>query len=34
VLELVTRKALRPTQQEAEQNPMARSTRLRCAQKI
>jgi 16S rRNA (cytosine1402-N4)-methyltransferase len=31
---LVTKKALRPTQQEAEQNPMARSTRLRCAQKL
>jgi 16S rRNA C1402 N4-methylase RsmH len=31
---LVTKKALRPTPQEIEQNPMARSTRLRCAEKL
>jgi 16S rRNA (cytosine1402-N4)-methyltransferase len=31
---LVTRKALRPTPREIEQNPMARSTRLRCAEKL
>ncbi len=33
-LRLVTKKALRPTPQEIEQNPMARSTRLRCAEKL
>lgn len=31
---LVTKKALRPTPQEIEHNPMARSTRLRCAEKL
>jgi 16S rRNA (cytosine1402-N4)-methyltransferase len=31
---LVTKKALRPTPREIEQNPMARSTRLRCAEKL
>ena len=33
-LRLVTKKALRPTPREIEQNPMARSTRLRCAEKL
>lgn len=33
-LRLVTKKALRPTPQEIEQNPMARSTRLRCAERL
>ncbi|MBI5897496.1 MAG: 16S rRNA (cytosine(1402)-N(4))-methyltransferase RsmH [Desulfobacterales bacterium] len=31
---LVTKKALRPMPREIEQNPMARSTRLRCAEKL
>lgn len=31
---LITRKALRPTAEEAAANPMARSTRLRCAEKL
>jgi 16S rRNA (cytosine1402-N4)-methyltransferase len=30
---LITKKALRPSAQEAARNPMARSTRLRCAEK-
>jgi 16S rRNA (cytosine1402-N4)-methyltransferase len=34
IVQLVTKKALRPTQQEAARNPMARSTRLRCAEKL
>lgn len=34
VVRLVTKKALRPTPQEIEDNPMARSTRLRCAEKL
>ncbi len=33
-LKLITKKALRPTPQEAAANPMARSTRLRCAEKL
>ncbi|MFZ1986437.1 MAG: 16S rRNA (cytosine(1402)-N(4))-methyltransferase RsmH [Desulfatitalea sp.] len=33
-LRLVTKKALRPTPRETEENPMARSTRLRCAEKL
>jgi len=33
-LQLVTKKALRPSAEEVARNPMARSTRLRCAQKI
>jgi 16S rRNA (cytosine1402-N4)-methyltransferase len=33
-LQLVNKKALRPSAEEAARNPMARSTRLRCAQKV
>lgn len=34
VLQLVNKKPLRPSAQEVAGNPMARSTRLRCAQKV
>ncbi|KJS32840.1 MAG: 16S rRNA methyltransferase [Desulfatitalea sp. BRH_c12] len=33
-LRRVTKKALRPSTEEADRNPMARSTRLRCAEKL
>jgi 16S rRNA (cytosine1402-N4)-methyltransferase len=31
---LLTRKVLRPTQEEIDRNPMARSTRMRAVEKI
>jgi 16S rRNA (cytosine1402-N4)-methyltransferase len=34
LVRLITKKALRPSEQEVERNPMARSTRLRVAEKI
>ncbi len=33
-IKLITRKVVRPTPQEVASNPMARSTRLRCAEKL
>jgi 16S rRNA (cytosine1402-N4)-methyltransferase len=34
ILRLVTKKALRPSPEEVARNAMARSTRLRCAEKL
>lgn len=34
ILRLITKKVLRPSEEEVARNPMARSTRLRCAEKM